>query len=442
MLFSESLFLYLEYLKPDLMIKIVLLVIFYFAFPVVIILLCRQWTFLQKMGSIVLAYGFGLLIGSTGIMPHGSDGYKFALQGKGSLPRSEVESLITQGKATSDDIFVNQIAQVQDIIPSIVVPLAFPLLLFSLNLKRWLRYAKKGFISVVLALIAGLVMVTVGFFIWKDSIPESWKLAGMFEGIYAGGTPNFVAIKMALNVNANLFVIVSTYDMIVGAFLVLFFITVAPRLFRMILPAFEESRGISGDEAEILSQTENLEDFSGMFKKGVFLPLLGALGISVLIFAVSGGLALLLHNFPIMVVVILSITSFGLLLSLSKYINKIEKTFQLGMYLILVFSLTVSSMANIRTMFGIGMVNLILFITWCYFGSLVLHIILAKIFRIDADNFLITSAAFIFSPPFVPLVANALKNKDVIVTGITGGIIGYIVGNYLGVALAYFLKGF
>ena len=88
-------------------------------------------------------------------------------------------------------------------------------------------------------------MVTAGFFIWKDSIPESWKLAGMFEGIYAGGTPNFVAIKMALNVDANLFVIVSTYDMIVGAFLVLFFITVAPRIFRFILPPFEESKGIS-----------------------------------------------------------------------------------------------------------------------------------------------------------------------------------------------------
>jgi len=353
-----------------------------------------------------------------------------------------VESLITQGKATREDLFVNQIGQVQDIIPSVVVPLAFPLLLFSLNLKRWLRYAKKGFISVLLALIAGLVMVTLGFFIWKDSIPESWKLAGMFEGIYAGGTPNFVAIKMALNVDANLFVIVSTYDMIVGAFLVLFFITIAPRIFRFILPPFEVSKGISGDEAEILSQTENLEDYSGMFKKGVFLPLLGALGISVLIFAVSGGLALLLHKLPMMVVVILSITTFGLLFSLSKYINKIEKTFQLGMYLILVFSLTIASMANVRTMFGTGMLNLIMFITWCYFGSLILHIILAKIFRIDADNFLITSAAFIFSPPFVPMVANALKNKDVIVTGITGGIIGYIVGNYMGVALAYFLKGF
>jgi uncharacterized membrane protein len=394
------------------------------------------------MGAIVLAYGFGLLIGSTGILPQGSNGYKLALQGKASLPETEVESLITQGKATKEDLFVNQIGQVQDTIPSVVVPLAFPLLLFSLNLKRWLRYAKKGFISVLLALIAGLIMVTVGFFIWKDSIPESWKLAGMFEGIYAGGTPNFVAIKMALNVDANLFVIVSTYDMIVGAFLVLFFITVAPRIFRFILPPFEESKGIRGDEAEIASQTEDLEDYSGMFKKGVFLPLLGALGISVLIFAFSGSLALILHKLPMMVVVILSITTIGLLLSLSKYINTIQKTFQLGMYLILVFSLTVASMAIIRTIFGTGMVNLILFISWCYFGSLVLHIILAKIFRIDADNFLITSAAFIFSPPFVPLVANALKNKDVIVTGITGGIIGYIVGNYLGVALAYFLKGF
>ena len=79
-----------------------------------------------------------------------------------------------------------------------------------------------------------------------------------------------------------------------------------------------------------------------------------------------------------------------------------------------------------------------LFITWCYFGSLILHLILAKIFKVDADNFLITSTAFVFSPPFVPLVANALKNKDVIVTGITGGIIGYIIGNYLGVALGIF----
>jgi uncharacterized membrane protein len=172
------------------------------------------------------------------------------------------------------------------------------------------------------------------------------------------------------------------------------------------------------------------------------LPLLKALGLAVLIFAIAGGLSMALPKLPQMLVVILTITTLGILASLIKPINRIKKTFQLGMYFILVFSLTVASMADLKTMVGIGMVNLILFISWCYFGSLILHLILAKIFRVDADNFLVTSAAYIFSPPFVPLVAKALKNKDLIITGITGGIIGYILGNYFGIALAYFLKGF
>jgi uncharacterized membrane protein len=424
------------------MIKLVLLVIFYFTFPLLIIYFCKKWSILQKIGTVVLAYAFGLLLGSSGIFPEGSHGYKLALQGRAALPGAEMESLISSGAATLDDLWVNQIAGVQDLIPSIVVPLAFPLLLFSLNLKRWLRYAKKGFLSVVLALISGLVMVTAGFFIWKDTIPESWKVAGMFEGIYTGGTPNFVAIKIALDVDANLFVILSTYDVIVGAFLVLFFVTLAPKIFRIILPKFNDGNVLSVDSEEIVKETEQMEDFSGMLRKGVFFPLLKALAISVIIFAIAGGLSLLLPGIPQMVVVILSITTLGILASLNKSINRIEKTFQLGMYFILVFSLTVASMADLRTIFSSGMLNLVMFITWCYFGSMILHLILAWIFRVDADNFLITATAFVFSPPFVPLVANALKNKDVIITGITGGIIGYVLGNYFGVALAYFLKGF
>lgn len=424
------------------MIKIVLLGVFYFTFPLLIIYLCQKWTILQKLGTIVLAYGFGLFLGTVGLFPEGSHQYKLALQGRAALPGKEIEKLINNGTLPAEDRFVNQIASLQDTIPSIIVPLAFPLLLFSLNIKRWLKYAKKGFISVALALIAGLVMVTAGFFIWKDTIPESWKLAGMFEGIYTGGTPNFVAIKMALNVDPNLFVIVSTYDMIVGAGLVLFFVTIAPRIFRFILPKFTEEKGISVEASQIAKETENLDDFSGMLNKKIILPLLKALGISVIIFALAGGLSLALPMLPQMVVVILTITTLAILASTLKPVNKIEKTFQLGMYLILVFSLTIASMADLKTMFNIGMLNLILFISWCYFGSLILHLLLAKIFRVDADNFLITATAFIFSPPFVPLVANALKNKDVIVTGITGGIIGYILGNYFGVGLAYFLKGF
>jgi uncharacterized membrane protein len=426
------------------MVMQILLACFYFAFPLLIIYICRRWSFFQKLGTIVLAYGFGLIIGTSGILPKGSDGYRFALQGDPVLKKSLLETLISEGKAVPDDITANNIADIQDKSYTVSLLLAFPLLLFSLNLKGWLKYARKGFISVLLALVAGIVMVTLGFFIWRNTFPDTWKLAGMFEGIYAGGTPNFAALKLILNVNADRFVILMTYDMVVGAFLVLFFVTVAPRIFRAFLPRYKGKESVAVDEDLIRKETEGLEDFSGMFKKATFLPLLKALGLSVIIAGIGGSLYFLVpdeYKQYRMAVVVLSITTLGILASLIKSINRIEKTFQLGMYLILVFSLSVASMSDLRTMFGKGMLDLILFISWCYFGSLFLHIILAKIFRIDADNFLITSAAFIFSPPFVPLVANALKNKDVIVTGIAGGVIGYVVGNYFGTTLAYFLKG-
>jgi uncharacterized membrane protein len=427
------------------MIKMILLVLFYLLFPLVIIFLCKKWSFLRKFGTIVFAYLFGLIIGTAGIFPKGSEGYRLALQSESVLNKPALEALISEGKAVPEDITVNNIAGIQENLYALSLFIAFPLLLFSLNLKRWLKYARKGFLSIGLALIAGIVMVTAGFFIWKNAFPDSWKLAGMFEGIYTGGSPNFAALKLILNVDSDRFVVLFTYDTVVGAFLVLFFITIAPRIFRAILPKFKEKDGIAIDAELVKKETEGLDDFSGMLKKGILFPLLKALGLSILIAGIGMVLYFLVpeeYKQYRMAVTVLSITTLGILASLIKSVNKIEKTFQLGMYLILVFSLTVASTSDLRTMFGKGMWDLILFISWCYWGSLFMHLLLAKIFRIDADNFLITATAFVFSPPFVPLVANALKNKDVIVTGITGGVIGYLLGNYFGTTLAYFLRGF
>jgi uncharacterized membrane protein len=323
---------------------------------------------------------------------------------------------------------------------SVIVPLAFPLLLFSLNIKKWLHFAREGFISMILALISVVAIVSSGYFIFKNVVPDSWKVAGMLVGVYTGGTPNLVALKVALGVDPSLFVMTSTYDMIVGAITIIFFITVGPRLFRAILPPFKHYRD-TGVTDEIIEEAESFEDYTGMFGNNRLLPLVKALGIALLIFIVSFGISLLLPNISQMVVVILSITTLALIASLINWINKIEKTFQLGMYFILVFSFTVASMADLGAIFSIGFLGLFGYISYAYFGSLIFHLILSKIFKVNADDFLITTTAFIFSPPFVPIVAGALKNKDVIITGITVGIIGYVIGNYLGVGLGYFLKG-
>src|SRR5512137_569285 len=119
------------------MLKLGILVIFYFTFPLVIIYLCRKWSFFQKLGTIVLAYAFGLIIGTAGILPEGSNGYKLALQTEPKLEKAVLNNLISEGKALPEDVDVNNIKGLQDGITTFTILLAFPLLLFSLNLRRW-----------------------------------------------------------------------------------------------------------------------------------------------------------------------------------------------------------------------------------------------------------------------------------------------------------------
>ena len=70
------------------------------------------------------------------------------------------------------------------------------------------------------------------------------------------------------------------------------------------------------------------------------------------------------------------------------------------------------------------------------FGSLTLQAVLCKLFKIDTDTFLITSSAAIMSVPFIPVIAGALKNREILLPGLSVAIIGYALGNYLGILVA------
>jgi uncharacterized membrane protein len=76
------------------------------------------------------------------------------------------------------------------------------------------------------------------------------------------------------------------------------------------------------------------------------------------------------------------------------------------------------------------------------FGTVLLHILMAKIGKIDADTMLITSTAGVFGPAFIVPVAGALKNDEIILPGILCGILGYALGNYLGIGLGNILSFF
>jgi len=375
-----------------------LLALFYIISPIIILYLCNKFSVLNKIGAVLLAYATGLILGNVGILPDNAE-------------------------------------QVQDIMTTITIPLAIPLLLFSANIKTWFTMAGKTMLSMIIALVSVVIVVFVGFFIFNGEINELWKIGGLLVGLYSGGTPNLASIKLILNVDPEAFIITHTFDMIISAIYLLFLLTIGQKVFWYILPKYKSLYKAKHQTEKDLSFT----NYWGFWDKKFRLPLLAALGISVLIFGIAGGLSFLVPENSQMIVVILTITTLGIISSFIPKINKIAKTFDLGMYLILIFSVVIASMADIKKFNG-SAPELLAYITFVIFGALFLHVLFSKLFKIDADTVMVTSTALICSPPFVPVIAGAIKNKEIIISGLTVGIIGYAIGNYLGFFVAEMLK--
>ena len=377
------------------------LIILFVITPVVVIYLEGKFSILKKIGAVLICYGVGLIVGNMGVLPDGAEKY-------------------------------------QNMLTDITIPLSLPLILFSVDVRSWFKMARSAFLALITGLISVLLIIIIGYFIFRNDIENIWQVAGMLVGVYTGGTPNMAAMKTALNVSQELYIMTHTYDLTLGAIYLVFILSIGQKVFLWFLPPFKPVKNENTTVAE-MNMEEEFESYDGMLKKRTLFPLIGAFGISVAILGVSYSISLLLPKEYQTAVVILLITTFGIAFSFVPKIKAIKKTFQLGMYLILIFCLTVASMADISKLSNISF-SLFYYVALAVYGSHIIHIALARIFKIDADTVIISTSALICSPPFVPVVAGALKNRQVILTGLVVGIAGYAVGNYLGVIVAYLLK--
>ncbi len=376
----------------------ILLVCFYILIPAIIIYCCYRFPFINKIGPVLLCYIAGITIGNIGIL---HDSAK----------------------------------TIQDIGSNISIVLGIPLLLFTINVKTWFKLAGKALLSFTLGSVAVIIVVFIGYIIFNHSIPGAWKIAGMLIGVYTGGTPNLAAIKEALQVDSTTFVIVHTYDTVFSMLYIIFLVSIAQRIFLKFLPAFSAVN----DEEKNAKTDEDIKLYGDIFTINVFPKLIIALFLSLLAVAISFSISLVFPQQYQTMIVILALTTVAILFSLNPYVHNLKRTFQFGMYLIYIFCTIVGSMVNVDNLIHIN-IYLLMYVFIAIFGSLLLHGLFCKIFSIDTDTYIITSVAGICSPPFVPVVADALHNKYIILSGITTGVIGYAIGNYLGITLGYVLS--
>lgn len=378
-----------------------IVVAFYLIFPAVVIYLCLRFPAVNKVGAVVICYVVGITMGNIDILPEG-------------------------------------VERIQESVSEAAIALALPLLLFSMDIKRWKRLAASALLSMLLGVLAIMAVASLGFIVMRGATENPWQLAGMAVGLYTGGTPNLAAIKAALGVGSDRFILVHTYDTVVSIVFIIFCITVARKFFLTYLPPFKNALK-GNDEGEVSLEREDVYSYAGIISRHTAPSLAAAFLLSALIVGISvfaGSMAPPDYNTSI---VILMITTLGIGASFVPAVRNIPKTFQFGMYIIYIFCLVVGSMVNYRVIVDIDVV-IMAFIVAGIFGTMLIHSFLCRFFKIDTDTFIITSTSLICSPPFVPVVADGLKNKDIILSGLTTGIIGYAIGNYLGISVALFLK--
>lgn len=370
--------------------------------PLLILWLTWRFPVLNKVGSIIIAYVIGCLLGITGLIPDTPEVHK-----------------------------------VQTDIATYTIPFAIPLLLFSSDLKSWTRLAPSFIKSTLFGILGCCIAIVIGFLICAGDDREAFaSIGGMLTGLYTGGNANLASIKMALGVDDTTYIITSAYSTLLSAVYLFFVIIFGKRVLRLLLPDFPKEKVAPSGGVEMKNHDNEL--FYGLFRRSNMRTLAQALLLTVVIIAVGAGIALLCPKRMFQTVFILSISTLAIIASTFKRVRTMERTFEAGTYLILVFSIAVASQVTTGTLGNIDP-DIFLFITIATLGSLLMHVLLSALFRVDTDTTLATSISLICSPPFVPVVAGAVKNKTIIGPGIAVGLFGYAVGTYVGFLLAQLL---
>ena len=370
----------------------ILLVIFLLGFPLFIMWAEGKSRVIRWISPIIICYLVGIVIGNIPVF---------------NLNREVLESSA-----------------------SLSVVLAIPLLLFSVNLLVMLKQVRPALFSFFLGIAAVVCCAFLAYLIFGDRISEANTVAGMMIGVYTGGTQNMSAIGLALDVEEEVFVILNSADIFFSGIYFLLLMTVAKRILGIVLPRKNNFQNTeSGSENEQTSSKSN----------GKVIHVLTGLALSALLAGISMGVSFLILGNMAEPIIILGITTLGIAASFVRKIRRLPLTFPTASYLLLVFALAVGSMANIAELLAASS-TLFWFCGFVVFGSVLLHILLAILFRVDRDTLIITSTAAIFGPPFIAPVATAIGNRGIIPIGIALGLIGFAIGNYLGLGLAFLLN--
>lgn len=311
------------------------------------------------------------------------------------------------------------------------VSLAIPAMLLTANPRQLLSTGKQGLLAFGFAALSATIAASLAYFIAGAGLQNSANISGMLASVYTGGTPNMSAVGLALEVEHELFLVLNSADIILSGLYFGFLLTIGPALLGKL---FKRKHAPLADSSSA-SLHETIEQMPGI--RDVAFTLL----LAVVLLGAAAGICFLILGKLVVPVFILLVTAFSLLTAANQKVQQIKGSYNTAHYLLLIFALSIGALADFKSLIHLTTAVL----PYCSLViclTLLLHYTFSKLAGLDRDISILASTAAVFGPAFVGPVAERLKAPHLILNGMLLGMLGYAIGNFMGIGLARMLALF
>ncbi|GAB5476168.1 MAG: DUF819 domain-containing protein [Maribacter sp.] len=326
---------------------------------------------------------------------------------------------------------------VYDFIFTYFIPLAIPLLLFNVQLKKILKETGSlllpfgiGVVSVVLGAMVASLLLNLG--------PETYKVAATFVGTYTGGSVNFMAVATAMDfLESPLFASTITVDNIfTNVYIFLLFLLPGLLWFARWFPSYSEKEAVK--HVKNTKGTPNTKKIPLMEQFAASLLITGLIYIASMllspILARTWNTTIDLNILLITAIIILLVNI------LPKSFERYSDTaYELGMFLMYLFLAVIGASSNIADLFT-ALPGVLIFAAITLVVHLGICLLSARYFKISLQETLIASCACAAGPAVAAPMAVSFGMKKMVSPAIFIGLLGYVVGTFLGVGIGLLLK--
>ena len=334
-------------------------------------------------------------------------------------------------------------AATYDIVWEYVVPLAIPLLLMKMDIRKIIKETGRMFGAFHLSALGSVVGGIIAVFLLRDMIAEVAKLGGIMTASYIGGGVNFVAMVSTFKPPESLVnaAIVADNGAMAVYFLVLIALPVSV-IMRKIFPLLPKESNNNNDQ----DSNEGAKSFWKP-KPISLLDIALSLGLAFVIAMVSVKLSSFFGatDMPQIVRSILGqkyllLTTFSIAVPIlfPKFTEKITGSEEIGTFFIYIFFVLIGIPASLKMV----IVNSPLLLLFCAIMLLVNFIItfgFGKLFKFRLEELILAAAATSGGPMNAAAIAISKGWNSLIFPSFLVGIWGYVIGNYIGYIIGIFL---